>query len=105
VTRNQLARNIEVMISNKTEYKGKNKPLHPLHYIKNDLALFLLITPRIFKDEFPNSRLYGYKMDDYMSNPRTLRRDLSHIEDLTLDKCTNISKRIGWTTWEEIDNL
>ncbi|NMX21808.1 hypothetical protein C5S30_05135 [ANME-1 cluster archaeon GoMg4] len=86
--RNQIARNIDVMLE-------ENKNLcHSLN--KRDLqkTLFLLITPKLFKEN-PTSRLYGYKFDKYKTNPWSLADDLPHKK-----RCDwqNISSRLGWLT-------
>ncbi len=48
------------------------------------------------------SRLFCYKMDDYL-NPELLRRDLPHWEGTLDGRDWNlISSRIGWLTYEDI---
>jgi len=106
--RNQIARNIDCAIDLMTD---GGKELDGL----NDFW-FLLLTPGIFRTEKyggpvlspirafvpERSRLFCYKMDDYL-NPDLLRRDLPHWEG-TLDRrdWERISKRIGWVTYEDI---
>jgi len=91
VLRNQIARNIDVMLE-------KNEDLcSPLNLRSPERTLFLLLTPKIFKDN-PSSRLYGYKMNEYIHNPNSIRVDLPHR---TCD-WTTISKRLGWITWEDL---
>jgi len=59
--RNQIARNIDVMLE-------ENKELcPPLDKRDPEKTLFLLITPKLFKDN-PSSRLYGYKFCEYKTN-------------------------------------
>jgi hypothetical protein len=89
-TRNQIARNIDVMLE-------KNNLPAPLDKRDPNKTLFALVTPRLFKDN-PSSRLYGWLMDDYMNGPKALARDLPHRKDIDL---TNARKRIGWVTWED----
>lgn len=87
VTRNQLARNIDIMLED-----------------QNSKSFFLLITPTFFKDN-PHTRLYGYKMADYMSNHLNLMADLSHRTNIEPYEWKNIQKRIAWITWEDLDRL
>jgi len=87
VTRNQIARNIDVMLEQST-----------------DMSLFLLITPQYFKER-PNTKLYGYKMNDYMNNYLTLMADLSHRSNIEPSEWQHITKRIAWITWEELKKL
>ena len=42
---------------------------------------FLLISPRVFKVDHPNSRLYSHLMRVYRSDPSALRADLVHLEE------------------------
>jgi len=74
VMRNQIARSIDVMLE-------KNDTLcDPLDKRNPEKALFLLITPKLFKDN-PTGRLYGYKFNEYKNNPGSLARDLPHRKD------------------------
>jgi len=98
VVRNQIARNIDVMLaSNKRLY-------NPLNKRNPKKSLFLLITPRIFKDN-PASRLYGYKIREYKDKNKgvdALKRDLPNR---TKEKLQNIPSRIGWLTWEDFKEV
>lgn len=87
LTRNQLARNIDIMLEDK---KGR--------------SLFLLLTPKYFKDN-PNSRLYGYKMNDYKSNHLNLMADLCHRKNIEPSEWKLITDRIAWITWEDLKEL
>jgi hypothetical protein len=107
--RNQIARNIDCAMWLMTKREEKD-----LEGLKD--FWFLLLTPGIFRTEKyggpvyspirafvpERSRLFCYKMDDYL-NPDLLRRDLPHWEK-TLDRrdWDLISSRIGWLTYEEI---
>ena len=89
--RNQLVRNLDVMLE-------ANKELsEPLHLRNPNRSLLLLLTPKTFKD-YPTTRLYGYKYKDYKSNPESIGKDLQHRK-LSKEQCTDYSKRIGWITW------
>jgi len=91
VRRNQLARNIDVMLE-------KNESLcPPLNKRDPEKTLFLLITPKLFKDN-PATRLYGYKLNEYKTNSGALAQDLPHRKNCNWQ---DISKRLGWLTWED----
>jgi hypothetical protein len=92
--RNQIARNIDVMLE-------ENKKLcHPLNKRCPEKTLFLLITPKLFKES--SSRLYGYKMREYKTTPKFLSDDLPHRKNCDWQ---NISNRLGWLTWEDFKNV
>ena len=91
--RNQIARNIDVMI----EDNSRLGP--PLSYCRPDKTLFALLTPRKFKQN-PKSRLYGWLMAEYSSRPESLSRDLPHRGIVDWE---SVSKRIGWFTFEDIE--
>lgn len=93
--RNQIARSIDVMLD-------ENKDLcHPLDKRDPEKTLFLLLTPQLFKDN-PTSRLYGYKFNEYKTNPNSLSVDLPHRKNCNW---LNISSRIGWLTWEDFKKV
>ena len=93
--RNQIARNIDVMLE-------ENENLcPPLDKRDPEKTLFLLITPKLFKD-YPASRLYVYKFHDYKNKPNSLSKDLPHRENYDWHK---ISDRLGWLTWEDFKNV
>jgi hypothetical protein len=60
---------------------------------------FALITPEIFRDR-PEGRLHGWLMRDYRSNPISLERDLPHRAGTDF---AQISRRLGWFTWEDFN--
>ena len=95
VMRNQIARNVDVMLD-------KNPLLAPpLDERDPEKTLFLLLTPRRFQEN-PASRLYGYKFNEYKSNPEMLGQDLPHRTDCDW---TAISKRLGWLSWEDFKGV
>jgi hypothetical protein len=106
--RNQIARNIDCAIDLMTVGGEDLRGLEDFW--------FLLLTPGIFRTERyggpvyspicafvpERSRLFCYKMDDYLY-PDFLRRDLPHWNDkLESEHWDFISKRIGWLTYEDI---
>lgn len=95
--RNQLIRNIDVMLSN-------NQNLHfPLNKRIAENTLFALLTPRIYKDNY-KARLYGYKFMDYKKTPSLIAEDLPH-RNLNLTQSENIANRMGWLTWENLKEI
>ena len=107
VTRNQIARNVDVMLEQPTSLEGPmgapilNQRRQAVNSRKPDQTLFVLFTPDIFQRR-RKSRLYGWLMDEYQSNPKTLADDLSHRKR---EDWTGVSKRLGWTTWEAANRL
>ncbi|MDY6990966.1 MAG: hypothetical protein SWQ30_23230 [Thermodesulfobacteriota bacterium] len=93
--RNQIARNIDVMLEPNEDLCDPLKARDP------NKTLFLLLTPRIFKDN-PATRLYGYKMNDYRKDWRCLQKDLQHRENVDWQR---LSKRLGWLTWEDFSDV
>lgn len=94
--RNQIARNIDVMLE-------KNENLcHPLDKRSPERTLFLLVTPRLYKEN-RSSRLYGYKFDDYKNNPQAILEDLPHRDGKINPR--EISDKIGWLTWEDFNEV
>lgn len=93
IIRNQIARNIDVMLEN------NNALCNPLNVRDPSKTLFLMITPKIFKDN-PTTRFYGYKFNDYKKNTDSLANDLPHRDNLN-----NLSSRLGWITWEDLKHV
>lgn len=88
VVRNQIARTIDVML------ESNEKLCDPLNKRDPDKSLFLLVTPKLFKDN-PSSRLYGYKIREYKDKNKgidALKRDLPHRE---IGRLKDIPSRIG----------
>jgi len=97
VVRNQIARNIDVML------ESNEKPYTPLGERDPNKSLFLLLTPKLFKDN-PTSRLYGYKIKEYQDKNKgedALIKDLPHRKEELQD----IPSRIGWLTWEDFKEV
>lgn len=98
--RNQIARNIDVMLS---DPKGKSHP--PLDKRNPAKSLFLLLTPRVFHPEQsgkPKSRLYAYKMEDYGKDGEAISTDLAHAAGRIPQ---SIHLRMGWITWEDMKEV
>lgn len=93
--RNQIARNLDVMLDNSSQTDSKLKDRNPVS------SLFSLLTPENFK-RYPTSRLYGWLMREYQTDPNALKRDLPHREGIDW---VGLSRRIGWLTFEDFERL
>ena len=97
VMRNQIARNIDVMLENNGNLCKTLKSRKP------EKTLFLLLTPKCFKEkENWRSRLYGYKFKEYKNNPESLALDLPHREGVDWQV---VSEKLGWLTWEDFKEV
>lgn len=97
VLRNQLVRNIDVMLQSNPNLEEPLSQRHP------DRSCFVLLTPEIFRDH-PESRLYGWLMRDYRSGPAGLQRDLPHRHRAGTDLAA-VAARLGWLTWEDCNKI
>jgi hypothetical protein len=95
VLRNQLARNIDVMLDINANLQK------PLTLRQPGRTCFVLLTPEIFRDH-PESRLYGWLIRDYQTHAGTLQRDLPHRAGTDL---ASVAKRLGWLTWEDCNRV
>jgi hypothetical protein len=95
VLRNQLARNIDVMLQPNPNLK------EPLSLRRPERSCFVLLTPEIFR-RHPESRLYGWLMSDYRHSVSALQRDLPHRAGIDL---ASVSGRLGWLTWEDCNGV
>jgi len=93
--RNQIARNIDVMLE-----ENAGRP-HPLSRRRPDRSLFVLVTPQMLRDR-PESRLYGWLMQGYRPRPSSLARDLPHRSGVDWE---GVASRLGWLTWEECNEV
>jgi hypothetical protein len=93
--RNQIARNIDVML------EANDGLCPPLDKRDPEKTLFLLLTSRRLKEP-PISRLYSYKFNEYKNDPNSLKRDLQHRPNFNWSA---ISKRLGWLTWEDFKEV
>ncbi len=95
VFRNQIARNLDVML------EPSDKLDSPLCKRRPEHSLFVLMTPRCFQEQ-PHSRLYGRVVKEYRSMPDAIARDLPHRTDTDMQ---DLTRRIGWITFEDIAEL
>ncbi|HID65043.1 MAG TPA: hypothetical protein EYP49_20180 [Anaerolineae bacterium] len=93
--RNQLARNLDVMLE-----QNLTLPV-PLSRRDPHLTLFVLLTPEIFR-EHPYSRLYGWLLQEYRNHPTALERDIPHRQGVDWQE---VARRIGWLTWEDCEQV
>ena len=91
--RNQIARNLDVMLDN-TSHPGAG-----LETRDPDRSLFALLTPAGFKER-RSSRLYGWLIHEYQADPSALQRDLPNRSDTDW---VGLSKRIGWFTFDDVE--
>jgi hypothetical protein len=90
VLRNQLARNIDVLLDRQDHLPA------PLSARDPAASCFVLLTPELFRRR-PRSRLYGWLLNEYRQRPSALAEDLPHQ---TAD-WASVSQRIGWATFED----
>jgi hypothetical protein len=95
--RNQLARVIENALAFHSEVASQP-----------DAVYVTLVTPGMYRDRYPRSRLYSYKYDEYRRRPDFLAKDLrdcclpTRDYDI-LDICSRIEKlTLNWLTFEEL---
>lgn len=95
VLRNQIARNIDVMLEPNPNLRWPLKQRCP------ERTCFVLITPEVFRDH-PESRLYGWLMGNYRRNPEALRRHLPRRAGIDFSA---VATRLGWLIWEACNQL
>ena len=94
VLRNQLARNIDVMLEPNPKLSA------PLNGRLPDRTCLVLTTPQVFKTH-PSSRLYGWLLPAYRtSGAQLLAEHLPHRDPAEL---ADVPPRLGWLTWEDIE--
>lgn len=94
-TRNQLARNLDVLL------EANERLLHPLSARVPERTCFVLVTPEVFLKN-PTTRFYGWLMDGYRRGPRLLKEHLPHR---SVDQLEPLSNRLGWISWEDCHRL
>jgi hypothetical protein len=95
VLRNQIARNIDVLLDRTPDLDGTLAARDP------DRSFFVLLTPQLFREN-PEGRLYGWLMNGYRDDPELLRRHLPHRPSVDLEP---VRRRLGWLTWEECNQV
>jgi hypothetical protein len=75
-----------------------------------DRFWYVFVSPERFRKSY-QTRLYGYRLREYMdpvAGPVALRRDLPHLQSLPESPGVDygeLSRHIGWITWEEMCDL
>ena len=93
--RNQLARNIDCMAAPAGERATILAQRRP------ERSFLVLLTPELFRINW-TSRLYGHLLRAYTTDPAALARDLPHLDPAT---CVALSRRLGWLTFEDLQNV
>jgi len=93
--RNQLTRNIDIMLQPYAELRPQLNKRIP------DRSLFCILTPQMFRD-YPQSRHYAGLLAQYQAGIDALTRDLPHRDTSELETVPN---RLGWLTFEDIQSL
>ncbi len=94
-TRNQIARNIDVMLESNPSLP------EPLSIREPKRTLFVMLTPKVFRRS-PHSRLYGWLINEYYNSPDALARDIPHRKS---ERWPDIARRVGWLTWEDSQDV
>jgi hypothetical protein len=89
--RNQLARNIDVLLDRNPNVQSPLKERSP------ERTYLVLLTPEIFRQN-PETRLYGWLMNEYRKDAQLLAKHLPHRSPAELQAA---SERLGWLTWED----
>ena len=91
--RNQLARNIDIMLDTSDDSFLTPDP---------SKRLLLLLTPQLFQNR-PSTRYYGLLFKEYTStNTSVLEEHLPHRDATTL---ATVPTRLGWLTFEECQKV
>ncbi len=89
--RNQLARNVDVLLDRHPKLTGSLAARDP------ERSFLFLLTPEQFRSN-PETRLYGTLLPRYRAEPALLHRHLPH-RDAT--QVAGASRRLGWLSWED----
>jgi hypothetical protein len=97
VLRNQIARNIDVLLD------GNPQLLPPLAQRRPDRSFLVLLTPEVFRgngeEDFNGGRLYSWLIRAYRDPADAmLSKHLPHRQSSEL---AGIAERLGWATWED----
>jgi hypothetical protein len=95
VTRNQIARNIDVMLDSNPRLQEPLKSRDP------DLTCFALLTPELLREN-RWSRLYGWLYDAYTRDTELL---VKHLPHRTVEELATVPLRLGWLTYEECNDI
>lgn len=94
VLRNQMVRNIDVMLDRSDVFEESLRGRDP------SKTCFVLLTPEVFRSEAGRkSRLYGWLHDEYSKTDSTLLA--SHMPHREAKDLASVPSRLGWLTWED----
>jgi hypothetical protein len=98
LARNQLARNIDVMLEANPALAA------PLNLRKPERTFLVLLTPTLTQpgpagDAISKSRLYGWLMPAYQDPGNSLLRQ--HLPHRDGSELAGAAKRLGWASWED----
>jgi len=99
VARNQLARNIDVMLD-------PPSTTFPLNKRQPSLTSFVLLTPDVFRQPgtgLRSGRLYGWLMDAYQDPSKALLAE--HLGHRTAEELVGVANRLGWASWEDVNEV
>jgi hypothetical protein len=91
VLRNQLVRNVDVMLEENPRLRD------PLRGRRPERSCLVLVTPEVFRN-YRHGRLYGWLFDAYKRKPGRLQEHLPHRQGIDFKK---VADRLGWLTWED----
>jgi hypothetical protein len=97
--RNQIARNIDVML----EEPDKKKVRWPLRERVPARSCFVLVTDQMFESD-RQSRLYGWLMDGYKQDIDLLVKHLGR-SDRSRELLATVQPRLGWLTWQACNDI
>lgn len=76
---------------------------YPLNRRNPKISFFALVTPETFMQEpYRHTRLYGWLMDRYRRDPKTLSEDMPYRAE---QDWTDFDKRLGWVSWESCNTV
>lgn len=93
MTRNQIIRNIDVMLEEPRRKHLSRKP---------DRTLFALLTPSVFRDHQRYARLYGWLYEEYKRRPAALQEHMPHRKRIDVN---SVSQRLGWITYDDCNAI
>ena len=102
LARNQLARNIDVMLEANPTLAA------PLNLRKPERTFLVLLTPALTQpgragDAISKSRLYGWLMPAYQDPDNSLLRQ--HLPHRDSSELAEAAERLGWASWEDCHSV
>jgi hypothetical protein len=94
ISRNQMVRNIDVMLETNSTLGDDLKRRDPAK------TCFVLLTPEAFRQN-GQSRLYGWLYDEYKKEEAGLLKKHLGRPDRPDEMLATVPSRLGWLTWED----